>query len=748
MPSLSLALKPRLKQVGSDVSASIVVFLVALPLCLGVAMASDAPLFSGLLAGIVGGIVVGTISGSHTSVAGPAAGLVAVVATQIASLGSFEAFLLAVLIAGALQVALGVIRAGSIADFIPSSVIKGLLAAIGLILILKQIPHLFGHDSDPPGEMSYHQPDGSSTFSELTQIVSDLHWGAALVGIMSLGFLLLWNASARLRSSPVPAPLLVVLLAVAAGFVFEAINAGERWQIGPTHLVDVPVAHSLAGMRHLLRCPDLSQFTNPAVYSAGVILALVASLETLLNLEAVDKLDVYRRVSPPNRELIAQGIGNMTAGLIGALPVTSVIVRSSVNVSSGGKTKLATVLHGTLLLISITFFATWLNLIPLSALAGILIATGIKLASPKLFRQMWDRGLDMFLPFVTTIVMILMTDLLVGVSIGLAINIGFILWSNQKRPLRRVLEKRVGGEVLRIELANQVSFLSRLAISRALDEVPQQGHVMIDATRTDYIDPDVLALIMEYRDETAPARHIKVSTAGLKHHYEYHEDRVEFVDLSSRELQARMTPEQVLDILKAGNHRFVTGRPLIRDVPVARSHTKDGQHPLAVVFSGTSSRTPIEAIFDVGLGDISCVRSTAHWADEAALGSLEYAALRDCVKLIVVMGHSRNEAIEEALNRGQGSRSAQPVYAQYMERILRDVLGTASTDCIERWKSASVEEKQRCLDDVALAHVRTTIRHILQASNALRRRAEDGQLRIAGCMYNVETGVAQFDALK
>ncbi|MCH5377585.1 MAG: sulfate transporter, partial [Planctomycetes bacterium] len=473
----SLSERPRSPLVA-DLSAGLVVFLVALPLCLGVALASNAPLFSGLLAGIVGGILVGSISRSHTSVSGPAAGLTAVVAAQIAALGSFQAFLLAVLLAGMLQIGLGVIRAGSIADFVPSSVIKGLLAAIGLILILKQLPHLVGYDVTPVGMMTFEQPDHENTFSELRHVFRDFHPGATLIGALSILILLAWDRTKRLKSSLVPGPLVVVLAGVVLSLLLRRVV--PNWSIEATHLVQVPVADSLAGFFGFLQLPDFAALKNPQVFVAAVTVALVASLETLLNLEAVDKLDPRKRVSPPNRELIAQGVGNIAAGLVGGLPVTSVIIRSSVNINAGGRTKLSTILHGLLLLLCVLALPMWLNQIPLSCLAAVLIITGLKLASPKLFRQMWREGMNQFLPFLLTVSAILLTDLLVGILIGLGFSILFILRSNLRRPLRQIVEKHVGGDVLHIELANQVSFLNRVAISQALAAVPEGGHVLID----------------------------------------------------------------------------------------------------------------------------------------------------------------------------------------------------------------------------------------------------------------------------
>ena len=513
--------------VPRDLTAGLVVFLVALPLCLGVALASGAPLFSGLLAGIVGGIVVGAVSQSHTSVSGPAAGMTAVVASQLALLGSFEAFLLAVVIAGLMQVALGCARAGGIAAFFPTSVIKGLLAAIGMILILKQIPHLFGHDTNPEDDLSFAQTDHENTFTELYAMLSDLHLGAAVIGLLSVALLVVWDQVPRLKKSAVPPSLVVVVLGVGLNLFFRRL--ADHWYIEPSHLVQVPIAESFREFASFLKRPDFSLWTNANVYIAALTIAVVASLETLLNLEAIDKLDPRQRTSPPNRELIAQGIGNMVCGLIGGLPVTSVIVRSSVNIHAGAKSQLATIVHGILLLCCVMFVPRVLNLVPLSCLAAILVMIGLKLASPLLVRQMWSEGRYQFLPFVLTVASIVLTDLLTGVLIGLGISLAFVLYSNHRRPLSCVVEKYLSGEVVRIELPNQVSFLNRAALDRQLKAIPRGGHVLLDASTTAYIDPDILSLIRDFQTKTAPVRGVTVSLRGFREKYHL-ANEIRFVD--------------------------------------------------------------------------------------------------------------------------------------------------------------------------------------------------------------------------
>lgn len=725
-----------------DLTAGLVVFLVALPLCLGVALASNAPLLSGVLAGIVGGILVGVLSGSHTSVSGPAAGLTAVVAAQIVSLGSFQTFLLAVVLAGVIQIVLGAARAGFLAAFIPSSVIKGLLAAIGIILILKQIPHVVGHDPDPEGDMSFEQPDHRNTFTELLDVVDDLHIGAAAIGLLSIVLLMLWDRSKTLKKSPVPAPLLVVLFGVGMAYLFR--QAGGAWLIGANHLVQVPVAGSAAEFFQFLQFPDFSQWARPAVYTAAVTLAAVASLETLLNLEAVDKLDPRQRPSPPSRELVAQGVGNVVSGLIGGLPVTSVIVRSSVNINAGARTKRSAVFHGVLLLVSVSLLPVWLNMIPLSCLAAILLVTGLKLASPKLIRGMWAEGKSQFLPFATTVVAIVLTDLLVGVLIGLAVSVTFILWSNVKRPIRVIEEKHLGGAVTRIELANQVSFLNRAALSAALDAVPSGGHVLLDAAGTDYIDPDILALLHDFREHTGPARGVTVSARGFRTMYQV-DNRIQYADYSTRELQEAVTPEQVLQILKDGNERFHTGQRLTRDLGRQVEATAAGQHPLAVVFTCIDSRSPAELIFDLGLGDVFVVRVAGNVTSRKILGSVEYGCAVAGAKLVIVVGHTRCGAVTAAVNLACSGQSAiEATGCQHLDFIVTAVQKSLDVPTCRAAAHLSAAERAALADGVARQNVLLSVEDMTRESETLAALVRDGRIMIVGAMYDVATGKIEF----
>jgi len=479
----------------SDFSASIVVLLVALPLCLGIALGSGAPLFSGIIAGVIGGIVVGLASGSQLSVTGPAAGLTVIVATAILKLQVFEAFLLAVVIAGILQIILGFIKAGVIGDYIPNSVIKGMLAAIGLILILKQFPHLIGYDADFGGDESFEQDNKENTFSGILSAINYITPAAIVIGIASLLILILWEQKfmkSQKWIQVIPGPLVVVLVGTLISEYFKMYQPDLALE--NKHLVSLPIAANLGDFFSFFTFPQLQYLKNPDVWITGVTLAIVASLETLLGLEAVDKLDPLKRVSPTNRELKAQGLGNIFSGLLGGLPLTSVVVRSSANVSAGAKTKMSAILHGVFMLLCVAFIPLILNKIPLSALAAILIFTGYKLAKVSLFKEFYQKGWDQFMPFVITIVAILMTDLLKGIIIGIGVGLFFMIRSNFRSSVFIVND----NNKFLFRLRKDVSFLNKPIVKKKLEEVPLNAFVLIDATRADFIDKDVIEEINNF----------------------------------------------------------------------------------------------------------------------------------------------------------------------------------------------------------------------------------------------------------
>ncbi len=497
-----------------DIPSSIVVFLVALPLCLGIALASGAPLFSGIIAGIVGGIIVSLLSGSPLGVSGPAAGLAVIVLSSIQELGSYQTFLLAVVIAGIIQFLFGVLKAGVIGYYFPSSVIKGMLAGIGIIIILKQIPHAVGYDFDPEGDFAFSQMDGHNTFSELLYMMDFINPGAAIIALVSLAILILWEQPFIKKFSVfsiIQGPLVVVVLGILMNLGFQGM---EGYALKGNQVVNIPVAESFSTFIGQFSSPDYSQWLNPAVYVTALTIAVVASLETLLCVEATDKLDPQKRTTPTNRELLAQGTGNFISGLIGGLPVTQVIVRSSANIQSGGKTKMSAFIHGILLLTSAIFIPKWLNLIPLSSLAAILFVVGYKLAKPSLFKSMYKIGQTQFIPFMVTILGIVFTDLLVGIGLGLVVAIIQILWNNYKTPYHFNPDEYVSGQPVNITLSEDVSFLNKAGILHTLNLLEEGTHVVIDGSKTRVIHPDILEIINDFKDH-AEDKNITVELKSL-----------------------------------------------------------------------------------------------------------------------------------------------------------------------------------------------------------------------------------------
>lgn len=506
-----------LKTLKNDLPASIVVLFVAIPLCLGIALASGAPLASGLIAGVIGGIVVGSLSGSSLGVSGPAAGLAVIVLNSIEQLGSFEAFVLAVVIGGIIQVILGFIKAGVIGYYFPSSVVKGMLAGIGIVITLKQIPHAFGYDADYEGDLSFIQADGQNTFSEVFYMIDYITPAAVLLSILSFIIMFFWQDIVAKKSkilSYIPGS----IMAVVFGILYQLVTV-KYWPdfaLNSNHLVNVTVVSSFDEFLGFFTLPDFSQITNPEVYIVGITIAVVASLETLLSVEATDKLDPHKRVTPTNRELIAQGIGNIVSGLIGGLPVTQVIVRSSANVQSGGQTKLSTILHGILLMIVVVTIPNILNMVPLAVLAVILLVVGYKLANPSLFKHMYSQGKDQFVPFIITVLGLVFTDLLTGIGLGLVVGIFILLLRNYRNSHFLHMQDKVDADdhhKIQMRLSEEVSFLNKAAILKALNTIPEDSEVTIDMSKSYSVDYDVLEIIDNFKN-TAFEKNINVNLIG------------------------------------------------------------------------------------------------------------------------------------------------------------------------------------------------------------------------------------------
>jgi MFS superfamily sulfate permease-like transporter len=498
-----------------DFVAGIIVFLIALPLCLGIAQASGAPLFSGLVAGIVGGIIVGFLSGSHVSVAGPAAGLTAIVLVAIGEMKAFDIFLCSVIIAGVIQLLLGFAKAGGIANFIPSSVIEGMLAGIGLTIIIKQVPDAVGYAKNSSARMA--DADDGIVFNFISTSLHHVQPAAIIIALLGIGTLVLWQTKWFKKIQLLPAGLLVVVMGIVINMILK--TAAPSLYLDNTHLVNLPVASSLGEFFGHFTLPDLKGFSMPKVWETGAVIAVVASIETLLCIEAADKLDSQKRYTPVNRELKAQGVGNIVSGLLGGLPMTSVIVRTSANINAGARSKMSTIIHGVLLVICAASIPFVLNMIPKAALAAILIFTGYKLCRPSIFKHMWQGGWTQFVPFMATLVAVVSLDLLKGVGIGLVISVFYILRQNMRIPYYFIRNTYSNGDLVKLTLAQEVSFLNKASIKETLENIPANTSLIVDATLTEYIDFDVLDIIKEFHDYKAPEKNIRMSLVGFKDSY-------------------------------------------------------------------------------------------------------------------------------------------------------------------------------------------------------------------------------------
>lgn len=495
---------------GADSRAAVVTFLIALPLCLGIAIASGAPPMTGVLSGLIGGLLVGALSQSPFMVTAPAAGIVAMTVTAATTLGSYRAMLATVVVAGGFQVILGVVGAGTLSYMVPLAVIKGMLAAIGLILILKQIPHALGYSVDFVGDESFRQLNNETTFSTLVNALERVHPGATAITAVSLVVLILWSTTSRLRRW-VPGPLVVVLLAIGMNAVFGSWRPG--WQLTGPQLVALPTFGAWSELANVVQMPDWSVLARGDAWRLAIALSVVASLESLLCLSATSRIDPYRREPSANRELVAQGIGNTVAGLVGGLPMSGVVVRSAANVDAGAQSKAAVMMHAVLLLVAVLAAPALLNLIPISALAAILLYTGWKLVHPSFLQHAWRQGWRRFTPFLVTMLAILMTDLLVGIGIGILVGFAFVLLEHQQSPGYSVVSPK-GAVLTRLRLNDPVTFLHKASLAATLEALPPSSRIELDGRFSHHIDPDVLELIHEFK-ETARSRNIDYRLVGI-----------------------------------------------------------------------------------------------------------------------------------------------------------------------------------------------------------------------------------------
>jgi carbonic anhydrase len=710
-------------EIKSNFVSGVVVFLVAVPLCLGIALASGAPMVSGIISGIIGGIVVGIISKSHTSVSGPAAGMAAVVLSSITELNSFQLFLSAVIIAGCIQVFLGLIKAGFIANLIPNNVIKGLLAAIGIILILKQIPHAVGYDMDSEEDFSFFQKDGHNTFSELFYAFNQFTLGAVIISVISLLILIYWNKTIMKNYKFFPSALIVVIFGIGLNLFFK--NFIPSFSILPEHLVYIPPIN-VSSFFENLGAFNILNFGNSLVWKIGLVIAVVASIETLLNIEAVDKIDTKKRATPPNRELIAQGIGNICSGLLGGIPVTSVIVRSTVNIDNNNTSKYSTIIHGILILIAVIALSPVLNQIPLASLAAILIFTGYKLASMNTFKEMYAKGWYQFFPFVATILAIVFTDLLIGVLIGLVIGLIFILKNDFMGSLKTELIKTNIGEVYKIELQKQASFLNKLSLKKLLWDIAPKSKLIIDASNTEYIDGDVLEIIDDFRRVYAPENDIKVNLIGLKSE---DANSIEFYNTIDKITLDNLKPTEVLDLLKEGNQRHIEGKHVDKYTSMQVNSTAKGQYPMAVILSCIDSRTTVENIFDQGLGDVFSCRIAGNIVNDDIIGSMEFACNVVGSKLVMVLGHSKCGAIKGACDHVQMGN-----LTQLLDKLKKSV------DAIKTKISNSNMPAEQVVEEVCKHNITYGIELILERSPILQDLFKNGKIGFVGAYYDIETG--------
>ncbi|MBA2648743.1 MAG: bifunctional SulP family inorganic anion transporter/carbonic anhydrase [Legionella sp.] len=714
-----------------DLVAAIVVFLVAIPLCLGIALASGAPLFSGIISGIIGGIVVGSLSGSQISVSGPAAGMAAVVVTVITQLGDFNAFLLALVFAGVLQICIGAIKAGFIADYVPSNVVQGLLCAIGILLIIKQLPLAFTLSTDfNELKKNLLETTEGITLSPLLAISHHINSGAMLITFISLSILVFFDKTKNKVFKEIPAPIIVVIIGII-------LNEFFIWTSSPLiqnspQLVNIPKANGLGALFSQLEFPNWSSLTNPKVYLYAFIISIVASLETLLNLKAGERLDKKRRHSSSNQELVAQGIGNLTAGMIGGIPITSVIVRTSINIQAGASTKCSTIFHGFFILFAVMLIPEALNKIPLSSLAAILIHTGYKLNKPVIYSNIFSQGMDRFIPFIATLVGIIAFDLLTGILVGLSFSLFYILKSNSRARFDLIKEIYPKGETNRLVLPQQVSFLNKAPLIAELDSIPRNSRLIIDARYSHYIDKEILELLKVFRDEQAPNKQISLNLIGFKDQYDIH-NYIDFINVTTYDVQANLRPAQVLSILQEGNVRF------LNDIRINRSNQADvrltskAQHPIAVVLGCIDSRVPVETIFDMSFGDMFCVRIAANVINDDILASMEYACNVVGAKLILILGHTQCGAIQSACD---GIKKGH--ITQLLTKIKPAI--TAETTIQSNRNSQNVA----FVNHVTELNVANTLKTIYARSEILHNMIDNNEISMTGAVYEVHSGKVRY----
>jgi carbonic anhydrase len=705
------------KYLRYDLPAGIAVFFVAVPLCLGIAHASGAPLISGLITGIIGGVITSLISNSQLSVSGPAAGLTAIALSGIATLGSFEAFLLATVLAGIIQIILGSLKAGFIATYIPNTIIKGMLSAIGLILIIKQFPHLIGYDIEAMGveefndtaqDMNVQHDPGSNTFTLFLEGLNNLHTGVLAIGLASLLFLICWDKFFQKRFKTLPGSLLVVLLGITINYILE------HWlfiaPLGADHFVNIPKIDSIYEFRRVSTFPDWSALANYSLYTTALTIAIVASIETLLSVEAVDKLDPQKRTTPANRELVAQGVGNTLAGLLGGLPMTAVIVRGSVNVSAGAHTKLSAILHGVFILVAVLFLSTVMNLIPLASLAAVLIYTGFKLLAPVLWVEQYKKGMGQFIPFIVTVLAVVFTDLLIGVGMGITVSLFLIVKEDYRGTVLKVSDL---GKRKRIVLGENITFLHKPKFVKILEQIPEGSILEIDGSRNFFIDKDILELISDFK-EKALQRDIELIIGGLK-------------QMQNEDLQEIM--RKSYDRLFENNEKWIATR--LKEDPEYFHKLSIGQTPQYLFIGCSDSRVPANEITGTDAGEMFVHRNIANMVvntDINMLSVVQYSVEVLNVKHIIVCGHYGCGGVKEAMNHRSNG-----IIDKWLRNI-KDVMR------LHRAELSAIEDEEQRYRRLIELNVKEQVVNLMKISFIQKNRAQYGFPEVHGWVYDINNG--------
>lgn len=725
--------RPLFSNPGKDIPAGIVVFLVALPLCLGIALACGAPLISGLISGIIGGIVIGSISQSDISVSGPAASLTAVVLIALQELDSFEVFLLALFIGGLIQLVIGILKAGIIADYMPTSIIKGLLAAIGIILIISQVPYALGVELDKSRLLNYSENFFIGVQERTLLVFRSLSPGAIVLSAISILIMVYWDKTVLKRIKLLPPSLFVVFLGVILNLFFKYFI--PSLYLDGVHLVNIPKVEKLSSF---FTFPDFSYIDNVQVWTYAFTIAIIASIASLLAIEAADNLDPHKRRSPPNRELVAQGIGNTLAGLLGGIPITSVIVRSSVNIEAGAETRLSTILHGTLLLASVLFLSSVINLIPLASLAVLLLVVGYKLASFSIFKSMYLKGWPQFIPFFITTLGILLTDVLIGVLIGSAVSIFYLLRGNYHNPFYIEKTKSIKGKAIRLELSNEVSFLNKPAIKRTLWNLPKNSRIIIDATFTTYVEPDVIEILHDFQDTFARENDIEVMITGLKEKYEK-KDKVNLISDPSEAKKERdlTSPKEILNYLIDGNQRYVDGNLVSRRLRNKELMDFIKEAPLAAIINCIDMREPLNMLLNTDIGDLIPLRAAGNLMGEHLIHSTEVTCRKQGAKLILLMGNSDNSFIKEALE----------CYREGKDSYLKPLLAPAIASGGFSKKKLETDDINVLVDEITMWNLMESKTRIIKQNQFIREEVIKGNLGLCSAFFNRKTGKIVFSDL-